>query len=91
MSKVDTCGICGKRVMENSVLCVKCGKWIHGNCAKVKRVTPKLGGDFLCGKCEKRDEGMVEEVEELYEEVEMVRSFFCLGIGWIQVVTARQL
>ena len=27
VSKVDTCGICGKQVMANSVLCVKCGKW----------------------------------------------------------------
>ena len=35
LSKVDPCGICGKRVMVNSVLCVKCGKWIHGRCAKV--------------------------------------------------------
>ena len=61
-SKVDPCGICGKRVMTNSVLCVKCGKWIHGRCAKVKRVTPKLARDFVCGRCEKGDEGMVEQV-----------------------------
>ena len=26
VSKVDPCGICGKLVMANSVLCVKCGK-----------------------------------------------------------------
>ena len=30
VSKVDPCGISGKRVMVNSVLCVKCGKWILG-------------------------------------------------------------
>ena len=29
VSKIDPCGICGKRVMANSVLCVKCRKWIH--------------------------------------------------------------
>ena len=29
VSKVDPCGVCGKRVMANSVLCVKCRKWIH--------------------------------------------------------------
>ena len=39
VTKVDPCGICGKQVMANSVLYVKCGKWIHGRCAKVKRVT----------------------------------------------------
>ena len=44
VSKVDPYGIfCEKQVMENSVLCVKCGKWIHGRCAKVKKVTPRLG------------------------------------------------
>ena len=35
-SKIDTCGVYGKRVMANSVLCTKCGKWIHGRCAKIK-------------------------------------------------------
>ena len=33
-SKVDKCG---KRVM-----CTKCGKWVHGRCAKMKRVTLTL-------------------------------------------------
>ena len=30
VSKIDPYGICGKRVMANSVLCVKYGKWIDG-------------------------------------------------------------
>ena len=34
VSKIDPCGICGKRIMANSVLCVKCGKWIHINVLK---------------------------------------------------------
>ena len=54
VSKVDPCGICGKRVTANSVLCVKCGKWIHGRSAKVKRVTSRLGRDFVCGRCKKQ-------------------------------------
>ena len=48
VSKIDSRGICGKRVMANSVLCVKCRKWIQGRRAKVKRVTPRLGRDFVC-------------------------------------------
>ena len=79
VSKVDPCGICGKRVMANSVLCVKCGKWIHGRCAKVKRVTPRLGRDFVCGRCKQVDNGLVEPVEELCEEVKTVRGFCYLG------------
>ena len=62
VSKVDPCGICGKRVMANSVLCVKCGKWIHGRCTKVKRVTSRLGRDFVCGRCKKQADGLVEPV-----------------------------
>ena len=38
-SKVDPCGVCSLRVKANSVLCVQCGKLIHGRCAGVKRVT----------------------------------------------------
>ena len=68
VSKVDPCGNCGKRVMTNSLLCVKCRKWIHGRCAKAKRVTPRLGRDFVCGRCKQIDDGLVEPVEELCEE-----------------------
>ena len=46
---------------------------------KKKRATPKLGKDFVCGRCEKRDEGLVEQVEELCEQVQTVKSFCYLG------------
>lgn len=46
-SKVGPCGICGKGVMANSVLCVKCGKWTHGRCAKTKRVAQSLARDYV--------------------------------------------
>ena len=35
-SKIDPCGVCGKKVMVNSVLCSKCGNWVHGRCAKIE-------------------------------------------------------
>ena len=54
VNKVDPCCICRKRVMSNSVLCVKCKEWIHGRCTKVKRVTLRLGRDFVCGRCKKQ-------------------------------------
>ena len=43
VTKVDPCGISGRQVMANSVLCVKCRKCILGRCVKVKRVTARLG------------------------------------------------
>ena len=79
VSKIDPCGICGKQVMANSVLCVKCRKWIRGRCMKVKRVTPRLGEDFVCGRCKKQVDGLVELLEELSEEVETVTGFSYLG------------
>ena len=79
VSKVDPCGICEKRVMENSVLCLKCRKWIHGRCAKVKTVTLILGRDFVCGRCKQVDDGLVEKVKKLCEEVEKVKG---LAICW---------
>ena len=65
--------------MANSVLCVECGKWIHGRSAQKLSVTPRSGRDFVCGKCRKQVDGLVEPVEELYEEVETVRGFCYLG------------
>ena len=49
--KVDPCAKCSKRVMENSVMCTKCCKWIHGRCAKMKRVTSTLTKGFVCELC----------------------------------------
>ena len=50
-SKVDPCAKCGKRVMANSMMCTKCGKWVHGRCAKRKRVTSTLAKGFVCELC----------------------------------------
>jgi len=47
--KVDPCGVCGKRVMANSVLCTNCGKWIHGRFAKMKS-DPESGERFCLWK-----------------------------------------
>ena len=40
--KVDPYGVCRLRVKANSVLCLQCRKWIHGRCARVKRLTPNF-------------------------------------------------
>ena len=46
--KVDPCMICSLRVNADLVFCVQCGKWIHGRSTRVKRVTAKFSGNFLC-------------------------------------------
>ena len=63
-SKIDLCGVCGRRVMANSVLCTKCGNWAHGRCAKIKRVTARLAVRCVCLKYE----GIMEETVDLIEK-----------------------
>ena len=64
-SIVDPCAKCSKRVMANSVMCTKCGKWIHGKCAKMKRVTSTLAKGFVCEVYVYTKEGIVEPGKEL--------------------------
>ena len=80
-SKVDPCAKCGKRVMANSVMCTKCGKWVHGRCAKKKRVTSTLAKGFVCKLCVDTKEGIVEPGEEIsfFDQVDFVKSFWYLG------------
>ena len=79
-SKMDPCGVCGRRVMANSVLCTKCGNWVYGRCAKIKRDIAMLAMHFICSKCK----GIMEETEDLIEklcdEVETVNEFCYFGI-----------
>ena len=65
-SKVDPCATCGKRVMANSMIRTKCGEWVHGRCAKMKRVTSTLAKGFDCELCVYTKEGIVEPGEELH-------------------------
>ena len=51
-SEVYPCGVCGLIVRANLVLCVQCGKWIHGISAGVMRMTPKFSRNLACRKCE---------------------------------------
>ena len=76
-SKVNPCAKCGKRVMANSVMSTKCGKWVHGRCAKMRMVTSTLAKDYVCKLCVDTMEGIVESGEELsfFDQVDYVKSF----------------
>ena len=56
-SRIDPCGICGKRVTVKSVLCTKCDQWIYERCSKLKKVTLSAARFFVCGKCNKVTNG----------------------------------
>ena len=46
--------------MANSVLCTKCGNWVHATCAKIKRITAKLAMRFVCLRYKEIMERMVD-------------------------------
>ena len=50
-SKIDPCGVCGRRVKVNAVFCTNCARWVHGRCISMKRVTPGLAKNFVCKSC----------------------------------------
>ena len=80
-SKVDPRAKCGKMVMANLVMCTKCGKWVHGRCAKMKRMTFTLAKGFICELCVDIMEGIVEPGEEIsfFDQVDFVKSFCYFG------------
>ena len=75
----------------------KCGKWVHGRCVKMKRVTSTLAKGFVCELCVDTKEGIVEPGEQIsfFDQVDFVKSFCNLGdrlnasVGTEAVVTAR--
>ena len=78
-SKIHPCEVCGRRVMANSVLCTKCGNWVHGKCAIIKRATTMLAMHFVCLKCEGIMERTVNSIEKMCNDVETVNGFCYLG------------
>ena len=64
--------------MANSVLCTKCGNWVHGKCAKIKRAIVRLATHFVCSKYKGMMEETMDSVEKLCDEVETLNGLFYL-------------
>ena len=79
LSKINSCGICGKMCGSNAVCCTQCTKWIHGRCTKMKKITFSSARHFVCKKCADVGDGSKEPVEVLCNDVETVKRFCYLG------------
>ena len=65
--------------MANVVLLPKPENWVHGRCAKIKRVTAWLAMHFVCSRCKGIMEETVDSIEKLCNEVEAENGFCYLG------------
>lgn len=78
ISRIDPCGVCGKRVKANSVLCIGCQKWVHKRCSGVRGALKKVEGMFKCRRCVS---GVIDMEAQLglNDGIERVESFVYLG------------
>jgi len=77
--KVDPFGECGKRILENSVLCTICCKWVHARCTKMRKATACFTRDFVARTVKTRGKEMKEPVELECDGIETVTEFSYLG------------
>ena len=80
LAKIDPCGVYGNRAKVNCMRCKTCKKWIHVQCARVKRVSRRMDGNFECRVCMN---GSNEECKNASNgclgELEKVNSYCYLG------------
>ena len=74
-SKIGLRAVCSRRVMTISVLCTKCGNWVHGRYSITNRVTTRLVTRFVCSSCRNMINETVDLIEKLCDEVETVNRF----------------
>ena len=71
------CGVCGRGVGVNSILCTQCGKWCHGRCSGLRSL--RISYDFVCPGCTAGSRNREAPMQLDGEQVEMVDSFCYLG------------
>ena len=72
------CGVCGRGVRANSILCVRCQKWCHKRCSRLRSLRGVV--DFCCPSCSRqRSDGDAEDLVVDGEVVQKVLDFRYLG------------
>ena len=80
LAKNYPCGVCGKRAKVNCVRYKTCKKWFHAPCARVKRVSRRMNGNFGCRVCTNGANREDKNVSNAcLGELERVNSYCYLG------------
>ena len=56
-----SCGVCGRGVGANSVLCTACGKWCHKRCSGLGHLSAAAVSLFWCPACAQGGVGEVKQ------------------------------
>jgi len=95
------CGVCGKGVAANSILCNECDKWVHRRCSGVTGSLTEASPTFVCRRCRnpnptpQEEQARMESMSVDGDEFGAVESFCYLGdtldaeCGVDSAVTAR--
>ena len=78
--KLDPCGVCGKKAKVNCVKSKTFKNWVHAQCARAKRLSCKMNGNFEFRVCMN---GSNEECKNFpnscLSELKRVNSYCYLG------------
>ena len=97
LAKIDPCSVCGKRAKINCVRCKTCKNWVHARCARVKRVSCKMNGNFECRVCMNASKKKCNNVSNsCLSEMERVNNYCYLrdnmnGGGGSELAVTRRI
>ena len=69
-----SCGVCKKRVGDNSIFFVECHRWVHKRCSGISGKL-KSNTDFYCRRCLEGENSLFQSV--LLEEVAQCEVGMC--------------
>lgn len=77
------CGVCGKGVAANSILCTGCDKWVHRRCSGIVGSLTAASQTFVCRRCRgqvpQQDTADLEGITIDGDTYEPVNTFCYLG------------
>ena len=80
LAKINPFSVCRKRAKVNCVRGKTCKKWVYARCARVKRVSCKMNGNFECRVCMNVSNKVCNNVLNVcLSELEKVNSYCYLG------------
>lgn len=59
------CGVCGRGVGVNSILCTTCNRWVHKRCSGISGSLDAATSTFKCRKCSNSQHPQAQDMEDI--------------------------